>query len=344
MAIIHVVIPCYNVEKYLDQAVRSVLDQPCKDIDIVLVDDGSPGETPALCDAIAARESRVHAVHKPNGGVSSARNAGIEFVLERYADDLAGRYIAFLDGDDCWESGFLSGEVEDLMHEGHDLLGFQSCTCDPRMNRIGSPASLPEGVYEGGAENVWMHSTSHFGSMLYSCRLLKEYTIRFREGLRYSEDKIFSMTSLYLADRICLKNRLMYLYRIVSGSAMTTRQFGIPYFLPIIDAYLELDRQMLVHVNEKRGRLLASKVCVAFYLMDMVDEHFQQWQSKSQLDALWEERPDYLAALTATGYFSDIQPEPRYQQYLTHPHKYIPKQYALGIVNKAKRILRRLIR
>lgn len=344
MANIHVVIPCYNVEKYLEQAVQSVLDQPYKDIDIVLVDDGSPGETPALCDAIAAREPRVHVIHKPNGGVSSARNAGIEFVLKRYADDLAGRYIAFLDGDDCWESGFLSGEVENLVHEGYDLLGFQSCTCDQNLLRTGDPGTLLEDVYDGGAENVWIHSSQSFAAMFYSCRLLKEYAIRFREGLRYSEDKIFSMTCLYLADRICLKNRLMYLYRIVSGSAMTTRQFGIPYFLPIIDAYRELDKQMLVHANEKRGCLLEAKKCAAFYIMDMIDEHFQQWRPKSQLDVLWAEYPDYLAALTATGYFSDIQPDPRYQQYFAHPHKYIAKQYARGIIAKARRSLRRLIR
>jgi hypothetical protein len=188
-----------------------------------------------------------------------------------------------------------------------------------------------------------MHSVSQFGAMLYSCRLLKGYAIRFQEGLRYSEDKIFSMTCLYLADRICLKNRLMYLYRIVSGTAMSSRKFGIPYFLPIIDAYRKLDEQMLVYADENRGRLLAGKICVAHYLMDMVDEHFQQWRPKSQLDAFLKERPDYLAALTAAGYFSDIQPEPRYLQYHAHPHKYIAKQYARGLVTKTKRCLQRLL-
>ena len=92
MPFIHVIIPCYNVEKYLEQAVYSVLIQPCRELDVILVDDGSPGRTPQLCDEIAAKEDRVHVIHKPNGGVSSARNVGIDHVLQKYAGSLAGHY------------------------------------------------------------------------------------------------------------------------------------------------------------------------------------------------------------------------------------------------------------
>lgn len=343
MAFIHVIIPCYNVEKYLEQAVYSVLNQPGKEIDIVLVDDGSPGRTPQLCDALAAKEPCIHVIHKPNGGVSSARNAGIEYVLTQYADGLSGRYIAFLDADDCWESGFLSGETLELLDAGYDLVGFQSCTCDPGLVRTGKPGVLQEGSHCGGQDNVWIHSSQHFGAMFYSCAFLKRYDIRFQEGLRYSEDKIFSMTCHYLAGQIRLENRLMYLYRLSEGSAMGSRKFGIPYFLPIIDGYLKLDRQMRPFADENRGALKAGKNCVSHYIMDMIDEHYQQRGSKTEVDALLDSRPDYLDALNAVGDFADMTPNSRYQQYRSAPGKYIAKHRFLGVLMKIKRMIKQFL-
>lgn len=110
MPIIHVIIPCYNVEKYPEQAVRSVLDQPCTDIDIVLIDDGSPGETPQHCDRLAENESRIHVVHKQNGGLSDARNAGIEYALSHLVKN-EREFLGFLDGDDAWCPGVIDHEL-----------------------------------------------------------------------------------------------------------------------------------------------------------------------------------------------------------------------------------------
>ncbi len=79
---IHVIIPVYNAIKYLRAAVDSVLDQPYKGINIILVDDGSTDGSGALCDMLAAESNRVSVIHQENTGVSAARNAGIEAVLE----------------------------------------------------------------------------------------------------------------------------------------------------------------------------------------------------------------------------------------------------------------------
>ena len=343
MPFIHVIIPCYNAEKYLEQTVYSVLYQPYKKIDIVLVDDGSPGETPALCDAIAVKESCIHVIHKPNGGVSSARNAGIEYVLTQYADDLSGRYIAFLDADDCWEPDFLSAETVKLLDAGYDLVGFQSCTCNPDLVRSGKPGVLQDGVHCGGQDNVWIHAAHHFGAMFYSCTFLKQYDIRFQEGLRYSEVKIFSMACHYLAEQIWLENRVMYLYRINKGSAIGSRKFGIPYFVPIVDGYLKLDRQMRPFADEIRGELKESKKCVSYYIMDMIDEHYQQGGTKTEMDTLLDSRPDYLDALNAAGDFAGMEPEARYQAYCANSRMYILKNRLHGILLMTIRFLKRFL-
>ena len=75
--LVSIIIPVYKVEKFLDECVKSVVAQTYRNLEILLVDDGSPDNCPAMCDAWAARDPRIRVIHKPNGGLSDARNAGI---------------------------------------------------------------------------------------------------------------------------------------------------------------------------------------------------------------------------------------------------------------------------
>lgn len=94
MPFLSVIIPIYNVEKYLHQCIDSVLNQKLENIEIILVDDGSPDTCPAICDEYANKHKEVRVIHKKNGGLSSARNAGIEVAK--------GEYLIFMDSDDWW--------------------------------------------------------------------------------------------------------------------------------------------------------------------------------------------------------------------------------------------------
>lgn len=89
---VSVIVPIYNVENYLRRCVDSIIMQTFEDLEIILVDDGSPDGCPAICDEYARQDSRVRVLHKPNGGLSDARNTGIEFAT--------GEYLAFIDSDD----------------------------------------------------------------------------------------------------------------------------------------------------------------------------------------------------------------------------------------------------
>ena len=88
------ILPVYNVEAYLRECVNSIIRQTYKDIEIILVDDGSPDGSPALCDQLATEDNRIKVLHKPNGGLSDARNAGLKIAT--------GDYIVFMDSDDLW--------------------------------------------------------------------------------------------------------------------------------------------------------------------------------------------------------------------------------------------------
>lgn len=90
-----IIIPCYKVEQYLHQCVDSVLVQTFEDYEIILVDDGSPDSCPAICDEYSKKSNKVKVIHKTNGGLSDARNAGLDIAQ--------GEYVMFLDSDDWWD-------------------------------------------------------------------------------------------------------------------------------------------------------------------------------------------------------------------------------------------------
>ena len=115
------IIPVYKSEKYLPECIDSILRQTYKDYEIILVDDGSPDRSGALCDEYAEQYTEIHALHKKNGGASSARNLGVK--------KAQGEYIIFLDSDDYWDSDgglhkiniLLSPEVDVVVFASKDL-------------------------------------------------------------------------------------------------------------------------------------------------------------------------------------------------------------------------------
>lgn len=129
--LISVIIPVYKVEAYLTACVESVLAQTYQNIEIILVNDGSPDQCPQMCDEFAARDSRVRVIHKENGGLSSARNAGI--------DAAKGKYLAFLDSDDLWTPLFL-----ERLYRAIEELGADLAVCLFRRFRGEPPTGLPE--------------------------------------------------------------------------------------------------------------------------------------------------------------------------------------------------------
>ena len=114
-----IIIPVYNVEKYIDKCIYSVIEQEYKNFEIILVDDGSPDRCPEICDEYAKKDSRIRVIHKVNGGLSSARNCGINIAT--------GEYILFLDSDDFWNSKkALMNLYDSLKNEDIDVLVYNN--------------------------------------------------------------------------------------------------------------------------------------------------------------------------------------------------------------------------
>ena len=110
---ISIIVPVYKVERYLNECIDSILAQTFTDFELILVDDGSPDGCPALCDAAAAKDSRIRVIHKPNGGVSSARNAGL--------DTVRGNWIGFVDSDDSIDPSYYEKLHQAAVQSGAEI-------------------------------------------------------------------------------------------------------------------------------------------------------------------------------------------------------------------------------
>lgn len=325
---ISVIIPVYNCENYLRNAVQSVLDQPLSTISVILVDDGSTDASPQICDELARNNYRVSVIHTQNQGVSCARNTGLKAALED-STKLEG-YIAFLDADDMWAKDFFDSQIQEQMQSKTDLLCFHSrkCSCDMRFIR--DEPDIQEKVIPGGRDAVFQF-TNTFGAVLYSRDLLRRFHIRFDKDMRYNEDKVFLIQCLYLAGKIRLINKVLYLYRMNLNSAMHTRQHGIPYYLPIINGWLQFDMRMAKYWDEQRGELLAGKVLAQIYFVDIASEHYEHFGRKSELETTIMSHPFYDSFLMMSS--RDVS-QKQYKEFVlltTQPRIFMWKHYLIGV-------------
>ena len=146
--LVSIIVPVYGIEKYIGKCAESLMEQTYSNLEILLVDDGSPDRSPQLCDLYARKDSRIKVIHKPNGGLVSARKAGL--AASR------GEYICYVDGDDWVEPGFVKDFVQAIDSCGADI-ATGSYTKDLFSYKYRIDELLPRGEYEGERLN-WLQS------------------------------------------------------------------------------------------------------------------------------------------------------------------------------------------
>ena len=211
------IIPVYNTENYLSACLDSVLAQETgADFEIILVDDGSPDGSGAICDEYAAKFSNVRVLHTENHGVSCARNLAVSVAK--------GTFILYLDSDDFWEKGLLK-ELDHLAESEPDVMVFSNVKLMEDGSRIAEERDkvIPSGQsgQEFLEEMFQNYAVPRFYSCCYAVRkdLLMQNGILFREDLKVSEDFDYVMRFLAVANRIVGTPMQPYVYRIHQGSA-----------------------------------------------------------------------------------------------------------------------------
>ena len=251
-----IVVPIYKVEKYLRECVDSILCQSFSDFEIILVDDGSPDGCPRICDEYAEKDPRVKVIHKTNGGLSDARNTGL--------DAATGDYVIFLDSDDYWDDkDALSKTREVLFETSADVVTwrFKKYSEDTKtLIQVGSD------IAEQDKDNfeVLLKSKNLTVSACTKCirrSMFEEHDLRFVKGV-LSEDIEWCARLLCAAETIVPSNLDFYIYR--QRSASITHEIGGKNVQDLKSHLLAMDKmkqEMLDDRGEKLKRLLAEEFC-----------------------------------------------------------------------------------
>ena len=214
--LITVVVPVYNVEKYLDQCVQSVINQTYKNLQIILVDDGSTDNSGAICDKYADSDERVEVIHKLNSGLSGARNAGI--------DSARGAYISFIDSDDFVDEVYIERLYEEIIAHNVKIAvcEYYKLNEDEGMFYFYTKDKYVKLMnYTEYIDEIFLTETLAFViacSKLYSIDLFRgEFPIRFPEG-KLAEDKYITYLLAIKSGKIVYLRESYYCYRRRAGS------------------------------------------------------------------------------------------------------------------------------
>ncbi|MBO5204316.1 MAG: glycosyltransferase family 2 protein [Clostridia bacterium] len=218
-SLVSIIIPVYNVEKYLPECLESVINQTYKNLEILLIDDGSPDNSGKICDEYAEKDARIKVIHKENGGVSSARNLGLNIAT--------GEYITFIDSDDFVDEHYVEYLYNDLTSQSSDMsfCGFSKHfgqttekyeECFPNKLNI----DFKNMDFERFFHSFFQFNNTVFGSIwrvLYKKDVIKN--ILFNSNIKISEDLVFVLNCIFKCKSISHIEDSLYFYRVNNQSA-----------------------------------------------------------------------------------------------------------------------------
>lgn len=257
---VSIIVPIYNVEQYLTRCVDSILNQTLKDIEIVLVDDDSPDKCPQICDNYSKQDKRIKVIHKKNGGLSDARNAGLR--------KSCGEYILFVDSDDyidheaCKllyekankdELDIVIGDA--IIKEDNQEKGMEHSNVS--LNKIlDGPTFLKEQLkYEGMHMAVWLN--------LYKRDFLLSSSLFFKKGI-YHEDEQWTPRVFLKAKKIKYINFPFYYY-IIRNNSITNNKDKTKNGKDLINTCFELEK-IYLSVSDKELKILLNNYLVMLFL------------------------------------------------------------------------------
>ena len=231
---ISVIVPVYNVEKYLPRCIDSILSQSFTDFELLLIDDGSPDNCGKICDEYAKRDSRVKVFHKPNGGVSAARNLGIKNAM--------GEWITFIDADDYIEDDFLSlpNEVpEDLLIQNYKVLLDSKFVVHDFEHRLINFSEIHNFLNNNIGKEIFSSPWAKF----YRRELIKDGNISFPEEIKVGEDALFVLDYLCYTKSILFLSKANYIYvgGFSSDKYKLTAEKSVNNFKEVILRYNKLN-------------------------------------------------------------------------------------------------------
>lgn len=267
--LISIVMPIYNTQNYLSRCLDSVINQSYKNLEIILVNDGSTDNSQGICEAYAKKDSRIKIINKNNGGLSSARNAGL--------DICKGKYISFIDSDDWVEEDFIESLLEGIKKEnvGISIIGHKKINKE-ELSGTNNIDNIPKTLLTSSeAINLYMNNklgTTSVCNKLFASNLFDK--IRFPKGVYY-EDECILLSLFFKAQKICVNNQVKYYYLQREGSIINSNYNWEKYY-------------SLVFLLNNQKKLIEKKMSAIRYLFYMkacfsIAERIKQTTKNSSL-------------------------------------------------------------
>lgn len=235
--LISIIVPAYNVERYLTVCLSSIEKQTYQNFEVILIDDGSKDSTGDICDAIAAKDNRFKVIHQKNQGVSAARNAGI-----RAAN---GDYICFVDSDDKLQKEFLKG-----FELNYDI-SIQGYLLQEGEKKI--PISYREFLSFDNVAKVYCLNDIHSAPFSKLCKteIINRNNIHFPEGISFSEDTIFFLQYIKFCKSIHVSENCNYVYYKREGS-LTAKHHNVEMLMKKEDMLFSLYDELFLDRSFKK--------------------------------------------------------------------------------------------
>ena len=229
--LVSIIVPVYKVERFLHKCLNSIKRQTYKNIEVTLVDDGSPDKCPQICDEYANGDARFKVVHKPNGGLASARNAGLDFIMERPGD-----YVMFVDSDDWLPRNAVEILVKKQKENDADwtLGSFKIMYPIRTVKNCFTEACFHKKETEKfqALMNGNVISTC---ARLYRSKLIYEHNVRFDSTMLAAEDSFFNYRYIQYCETFATTERIVYYYSKLNETSLTHA------FVPARDLYYKIN-------------------------------------------------------------------------------------------------------
>lgn len=221
-----IIVPVYNVEKYLSECIESLINQTYDNFEIILVDDGSPDNSPQICDEYAKKDSRIKVIHKENGGVTSARKAG--------TNAATGDYIVCVDADDWVENTYLEEFANAIGIDNSEVVCCEDYV-DNGVTNIYKPMSFEEGLYkrEDIEKKIFPiliegKDCRYFSNAVAIKAVKRELFVKYQnlvdDGIRIGEDAAVIKPCIYEANSLYIIKKPLYYYRYNPSSATKSKK------------------------------------------------------------------------------------------------------------------------
>ena len=330
---VSIIVPVYKVEPYLHRCVDSILAQTFTDFELILVDDGSPDNCPAICDEYAENDGRIKVVHKENGGVSSARNAGMEIAC--------GKYYLFCDSDDyvspCWCETLYNAAIE---HQGSFIFGGINLVDEANPNIVTNTTNLEKKEYEKSAF-IDMHICAAAGypwNVLFDAAIIHQFSISFRldviiEDLPFCIEYLKHVTSLFYCGHAGY-------YYVERDEQTLSRKYHQDGFRKYREKYAAVQNYIIECVEEDRQSECQIKVANE-YMYLFLHSLENTFDKRSTLTFLQKLKYNQQAIQTqefksCLQNYTAGRENDRYLKLLQHGKYYIAYLYLLGANIKGK--------